>query len=224
MEREQFTFYRSFFQALRRIKNDADRAAAYDAICEYALNGNLPDVDSLCDVAAVAFELIRPNLDASRKKAKAGQEGGSKPEANAEDTASKPEANSKDTGSKKEKEIEYKNEYKKEIENKSLNNRSVRFVPPSLEEVFAYCQERHNTVDAHRFCDYYTANGWHVGKQKMKDWKAAIRTWERERKPAAAGKMAYILDALEASDDGQGNTGVSGPYGCALDKLPPPGE
>ena len=55
-----------------------------------------------------------------------------------------------------------------------------RFVPPTLEEVKAYCQERNNGVDAERFVDYYTSNGWLVGKNKMKDWKAAVRTWERK--------------------------------------------
>jgi hypothetical protein len=48
-----------------------------------------------------------------------------------------------------------------------------------LEEVRAYCQERKNDVDPERFIDYYTANGWHVGKNKMKDWRAAVRTWEK---------------------------------------------
>lgn len=54
-----------------------------------------------------------------------------------------------------------------------------RFTPPTLEEVKAYCQERGNTLDAERFIDYYTSNGWQVGKNKMRDWKAAVRTWER---------------------------------------------
>ena len=48
-----------------------------------------------------------------------------------------------------------------------------------FEEVQAYCRERNNNVDAERFIDYYTANGWQVGKNKMKDWKAAVRNWER---------------------------------------------
>ena len=51
---------------------------------------------------------------------------------------------------------------------------------PTLEEVKAYCQERGNRVDPERFIDYYTANGWKVGKNPMKDWKAAVRTWERQ--------------------------------------------
>ena len=53
---------------------------------------------------------------------------------------------------------------------------------PTLEEVKAYCNERGNRVDPERFVDYYTANGWRVGKNPMKDWRAAVRTWEREAK------------------------------------------
>ena len=54
-----------------------------------------------------------------------------------------------------------------------------RFTAPTLEEVKEYCSERKNGVDAARFVNYYTANGWKVGKNPMKDWKAAVRTWER---------------------------------------------
>ncbi len=56
----------------------------------------------------------------------------------------------------------------------------VSFTPPTIEEVQAYCLERRNNVDPQRFIDYYTANGWLVGgKSKMKDWKAAVRNWEK---------------------------------------------
>lgn len=57
--------------------------------------------------------------------------------------------------------------------------RAQRFRPPTLEEVSVYCRERGNSVDAQRFIDYYTANGWRVGKNPMKDWRAAVRNWER---------------------------------------------
>lgn len=53
------------------------------------------------------------------------------------------------------------------------------FKKPTLEEVKAYCLERKNNVDAERWLDYYTSNGWKVGKNPMKDWRAAVRTWER---------------------------------------------
>ena len=54
-----------------------------------------------------------------------------------------------------------------------------RFSAPTVEEVRQYCLERKNGVDPERFCDYYQSNGWKVGKSSMKDWKAAVRTWER---------------------------------------------
>ena len=63
---------------------------------------------------------------------------------------------------------------------KSPKRTPKKFSPPSVEEVRAYCQERQNNVDAERFVDYYTSNGWKVGKNPMKDWKAAVRTWERQ--------------------------------------------
>jgi hypothetical protein len=53
-----------------------------------------------------------------------------------------------------------------------------RFTRPTVEEIRAYCRERANNVDAQRFFDFYEAKGWRVGNQPMKDWQAAVRTWE----------------------------------------------
>ena len=69
-------------------------------------------------------------------------------------------------------------EKEKELEIEKDNKPPKRFTPPTLEEVKAYCTERNNAVDPQHFIDYYTANGWKVGKNAMKDWKAAVRTWE----------------------------------------------
>lgn len=66
-----------------------------------------------------------------------------------------------------------------------------RFVPPTLEEVKTYCLERNNSVDAERFFDYYSTNGWVQGKNKpIKDWKACVRTWERSDIGKTVGKKA----------------------------------
>ena len=62
--------------------------------------------------------------------------------------------------------------------------RATRFIPPTVEEVTAYCQERKNCVDAQRFVDFYASKGWKVGKENMRDWKAAVRTWEHRDKGA----------------------------------------
>jgi predicted phage replisome organizer len=60
--------------------------------------------------------------------------------------------------------------------------RETRFIPPLLEQVAAYCAERNNGIDSQMFIDFYASKGWMIGKNKMKDWKAAIRTWEQKRK------------------------------------------
>lgn len=60
-----------------------------------------------------------------------------------------------------------------------LPTKTKRFVKPTLEDVQAYCQERQNNVDPESFIDFYESKGWKVGNQPMKDWKAAVRTWER---------------------------------------------
>lgn len=57
------------------------------------------------------------------------------------------------------------------------------FTPPTVDEVRAYCAEKGYSLDADRFVDYYTSNGWRVGKNPMKDWKAAVRTWNRKEQP-----------------------------------------
>lgn len=78
-----------------------------------------------------------------------------------------------------------------------------RFTPPTVEEVAEYCRERNNHVDPVHFVDYYTSNDWKVGKNKMKDWKAAVRTWERNgysNKQQARGENGILLDNRKTDD------------------------
>ena len=79
-----------------------------------------------------------------------------------------------------------------------------RFIPPTVDQVREYCEERGNSVSPQRFVDYYSSNGWMVGKNKMKDWKAAVRTWEQKEKsygkPAAPKNSNPFLDMLEEGD------------------------
>lgn len=66
-------------------------------------------------------------------------------------------------------------------ENKAVTPPRPRFIPPTVDDIKAYCTERKNAVDAERFFDFYSANGWKQGKGKpIVDWKAAVRTWERQ--------------------------------------------
>ncbi len=73
----------------------------------------------------------------------------------------------------------------KEIDNTSKTT-TKRFLKPTIEEVKKYCEERKNEIDAEYFINYYEARGWMIGKNKMKDWKAAVRTWERNTKKETA--------------------------------------
>lgn len=66
-----------------------------------------------------------------------------------------------------------------------------RFVPPTVEEVADYCRERQNGIDPEAFVDFYTGKGWLVGKSPMKDWRAAVRTWEHERR--SQSRPAYQM-------------------------------
>lgn len=57
--------------------------------------------------------------------------------------------------------------------------KTTKFVKPTVEQIKAYCQERNNNIDPQYFFDYYEGKGWLIGKTPMKDWKAAVRTWEK---------------------------------------------
>ena len=86
---------------------------------------------------------------------------------------------------------EDKNRDSLEKEREGALPRSRSFTPPSLEEVDAYCQERNNGIDAQTFIDYYSARGWMMNsKNKMKDWKAAVRTWEQRHKEEQQQKQS----------------------------------
>lgn len=102
---------------------------------------------------------------------------------------------------KKEKE-EKKEIYKerKEQREKVVVEKAPRFCPPTVDEVKAYILEKNYTVDAENFCDFYESKGWFVGKNKMKSWKAAVRTWQRRPNHGAARTMAArSVTALDTS-------------------------
>lgn len=69
--------------------------------------------------------------------------------------------------------------YGSDLLNKQEAPKPKRFVKPTLEEIDKYCRSRENNIDARKFYDYYESNGWKVGKNPMKSWEAAVRTWER---------------------------------------------
>lgn len=98
-------------------------------------------------------------------------------------------------------ELEKDIEIEKEIDSsaKSTTTKRKRFEKPTLSQITQYCLERNNNVNAEQFYDYYESNGWKVGKNAMKDWKACVRTWERNeyRKPTTKKtNTEQTLDAI----------------------------
>lgn len=75
-----------------------------------------------------------------------------------------------------------------------------RFSPPSVEEVKKYCTERENNINPESFVDFYTSNGWMVGKNKMKDWKASVRTWEKRDKQQKNERKEYTPNSPTLCD------------------------
>ena len=74
----------------------------------------------------------------------------------------------------------------KQLNNNILNNNNIKkgkkFIKPTIEEINNYCKERNNGINAEAFYDFYESKDWYVGKNKMKDWKACMRTWEKRNK------------------------------------------
>ena len=83
---------------------------------------------------------------------------------------------------------------------RACKTHTANFSPPDIQDVKAYCIERKNNVDPERFIDFYEAKGWMVGKNKMKDWRAAVRNWERNEASKSAaqttqqGRLDWIDD------------------------------
>ena len=99
------------------------------------------------------------------------------------------------SGSKTEPEVRLGKE--RIVKEKLSRERSPRFSPPSLEDVAAYCTERGSKVDPQRWYDFYLSNGWKVGKNPMRDWKAAVRSWERN----SIGAKSRGPNGIELADN-----------------------
>jgi len=104
-----------------------------------------------------------------------------------------------------EKEKEKELEKELDIVGTAVPKQPKRFKPPSVDEVRAYCRERKNKVDAEKFIDHYTSNGWKVGKNSMKDWKASVRTWEKNDLVGKTGKRVSF-QAYDQTDQRQDTT------------------
>ena len=81
--------------------------------------------------------------------------------------------------------------YKDKDKDKDKDNIKRGFKRPTIQDIESYCFERSNKVDPEKFFDYYQANGWNVGKNSMKDWKAAVSTWEKRETEQNKGRENF---------------------------------
>lgn len=180
-------FYESWYRAMKRREPELFKEVMM-AILEYGLYGQMPE--NLSQDAEDIFILAEPNLTANIQRRENGKKGG------------RPSKNHRLSDVKT---IGYENQKPNvnvnvnENENEKKKGRS--FVKPSVQEVSDYCRERNNNVDARAFVDFYESKGWLIGKEKMKDWKAAVRTWERRQSGTKFNDIhnnAYDFDDLES--------------------------
>lgn len=204
IQRESFVFYKSFRDAIETLPKD-EQLKAYKFIAFFALDGEEPSENTTA--AYGIFLMAKPLINANNKRYLNGCKGGRpkgaktkrKPKRNLTKTKIKPNDNDNDNVNVNDNVNE--NEKEKSAYALKKKREQVRFHAPTLSEVKDYCTERGNGVDAQRFIDYYTSNGWKVGKNSMKDWKAAVRTWERNglepARPQAKKPENKELDPFE---------------------------
>ena len=193
MAREYFCAYHSYIKQCKGL-SDGELGRLFRALLEYSASGKVPELNGR---ESVAFDFMSANIDRDAESYKGTCN------RNRENISKRYErirANTTvyETYQEKEEEKEKEELLKKDISNEisQKSTRQKKFVPPTVEEVEAYCLERKNKVDAAYFVDHYTSNGWKVGKQNMKDWKAAVRTWEKNGYNQPSKKQ----DAVEPND------------------------
>lgn len=192
MAREYVCLYHSYLKSVEPL-NDAERGRLFTACLTYSMTGAEPD---LRGNERFVWPTIREQIDRDTKKysdfCKKQQENIRKRWDTTvyDGTSGIPD----DTKHTKEKEKEKENTLSSPNVEDSIARTPARkrFTPPTLAEVTAYCRERQNAVDPQRFIDYYTANGWKVGKNSMKDWKAAVRTWEGKQRDSATAQRSSL--------------------------------
>ena len=188
--------FTDFAQSIEPL-SDAEKGRLFTAMLEYAETGTEPRFSGnerfLWPTAKTHIDREAAFCEKQRTNAMKAKPSQTKPsEAKPSQTSQKDKDKDKDK------------EYKETLPIGSAKKAATAFHAPTVDEVNAYCQERNNSVDAARFVDYYTANGWKVGKNPMKDWRAAVRTWERTTPKATSetpDRYANLRNLMEANKD-----------------------
>ena len=191
MAREYFNAYHSYLKSIEPL-NDTERGRLFTALLFYSSTGKEPE---LRGNERFIFPMMREQIDRDcdkyNKKCESNRQN-IKVRWNTNEYERIPD----DTKNTKEKEKTKEKRKTKESINGASAPRS-KFTKPSVEEVRAYCKERGNKVNPATFCDFYESKGWKIGKDPMRDWKAAVRTWER-REPQTESYGTYDIDKFEA--------------------------
>ena len=170
--------FTDFLEVVEPLSDD-ERGRLFMAMLGYALDGSQPTLTgNERFVWAMAKQHINREVAAYKTKVEAGREAGRR----------SGEARRKQTEPKGTKPNETNQDNDNDNNNNNNNDNDIYIAPapkahiylqpPSLEEVASYCRERGNHVDPHYFHSYYESNGWRVGRNPMRDWKAAVRSWE----------------------------------------------
>lgn len=189
MQRDSMVFYRSFHEATRELPPEIYKEALV-ALMDYALDGRINEVSAY---ANMFLQMAKPQVDANNQRYINGSKGGRKPELKSEKgevqkTKSEPKRNQTGTKSEPNANVNVNDNVLKENTLKGVKEK--RFAPPTPENVRGYCREMgYANVDAERFVDFYAAKDWMIGKNRMKDWKAAVRNWARQDHSSVAGKQ-----------------------------------
>jgi hypothetical protein len=202
MAREYFCCYHSYLEAMEQL-NDAERGRLFTACLTYSKTGEAPELRGNERFVFPAFrsQIDRDNANYEEKCRKQSANARKRWDAAACDGMPTDAKHAKTKEKEKEKEKAKEKEKEKGKEKvASCDAPSSRFVPPTVEEVMEYCLERQNGIDAQAFVDFYASKNWMVGKTKMSNWKASVRTWEQRRKQEGGN----------AGGSNAGNTGGSG--------------
>lgn len=164
--KESIVIYRSFYEAIKDLPKE-QQADAWNAIFEYGLNQT--EVQ-LTGIVSTVFKLVKPQLDANLKRFENGTKGG-RPK-NQSKTKVKPNNNLIET--KVEPNVN---------DNVNDNVNVKRFIKPTTQQIKEHMLQHGMSDESERFYNYYEANGWKVGRNPMKNWKAAIMTWKKNQAP-----------------------------------------
>lgn len=198
-EKKSFKLYVDYEEHLKYLSNE-ELGQLFRAIFAHE-NQDSEEPEGLSGMVLMAYSFIRAQLDRDRDSyddqcktnSLNGKKGGRPKKTEKSDRFSeeteksdrffeKPKKADTDTDTDKDTDTDTDTDTETDTDiDNSVNAKRThaRFTPPTVDEVRAYCTERGNSVDPEHFIDHYSSNGWLVGKNKMKDWKAAVRTWEK---------------------------------------------